>query len=66
MKNKKLIMSIILTGLVFGLCGCGGKKEKETATNPVEPYEEQIDDVNSQVSEELSEMENVMDNLEDY
>ncbi len=53
--------------LVLGPAACGKKKEDTTtATNRVEPYENMIDDVNSQVSEDYQEMENVMDDLDGY
>ncbi|MBQ8316999.1 MAG: hypothetical protein IJX85_01525 [Lachnospiraceae bacterium] len=65
--KKRLAIAIMLTGLMLGLCGCDGKGEDTTtATNPVEPYADMIDDVNSQVSEDYQDMDNMLDNLDDY
>ncbi len=65
--RKKISLGLMLALVMLGICGCGSKeKDSTTSANPVEPYAEQIEDVNNQVSEELNEMENVMDNLEDY
>lgn len=68
MKNcKKIWISIIIVCLAMGLSACDKeKKDSTTATNPVEPYADMIDDVNGQVSEEYEDMENVMDNLDEY
>ncbi len=65
--KKKLILGGAIIVFSLGLVACGKKKEDvTTATNPVEPYSNMIDDVNSQVSEDYEEMENVMDNLDEY
>ena len=65
MKRKLVLCGAILV-LAFGFSACGKKEDVTTATNPVEPYSNMIDDVNSQVSEDYQEMENVMDNLDEY
>lgn len=65
--KKKLAIAVILTGLALSLCGCEGEPEDTTtATNPVKPYADMIDDVNNQVSEDYQEMDNMLDNLDDY
>lgn len=65
--KKKLAIATILTGLALGLCGCDKEPEDTTtATNPVEPYANMIDDVNSQVSEDYQEMDDMLDNPDDY
>jgi peptidoglycan hydrolase CwlO-like protein len=65
--KKKLVLCGAFMILTLGLVACGKKQENvTTATNPVEPYENKIDDINSQVSEDYEEMDNVMDNLDEY
>lgn len=65
--KKKLAVVLMLAGLALGLCGCDDNNEDTTtATNPVEPYADMIDDVNNQVSEDYQDMDNMLDNLDDY
>lgn len=64
---KKRILLCCCVILMFGLVACnGGNEAPTTATNPVEPYEEMIDDVNNQVSEDYENMDDVIDNLDEY
>ena len=65
--KKKILLCAGIMVLALGLVACDKKKEDvTTSTNPVEPYSNMIDDVNSQVSEDYEEMENVLDNLDEY
>lgn len=65
--KKKIFLCGAVMVLALGLVACSKEKEDATtATNPVEPYSNMIDDVNNQVSEDYQEIENVMDNLDEY
>ena len=65
--KKKILLCAGIMVLALGLFAFDKKKDDvTTATNPVEPYSNMIDDVNSQVSEDYEEMENVLDNLDEY
>lgn len=63
-KNKLLLMMVVVLSMAMALCACGSSSEEATEPSTLEQYMAENPDIQKQVEETISGMENSVVNAE--